>query len=195
MDGYIYTQYGYSGIADYDATKLTLEKAAADAGVSVMSVPAQNSGIFTGADKCWSGVSLHTRGEGASATNSLTFNLLLNIKGKNWKKMYVARPYITYIYHGVTYTVYDGGDTATSTIYSHCSVYYLADYFVTYCVDPISGLPYPGYERIVNYCNDRIISHGSELPDGDWEQQQSRGVIDPQGGGGGSGEDDDPFAF
>ncbi|MBQ6381937.1 MAG: hypothetical protein IJJ41_10135, partial [Clostridia bacterium] len=175
--GYIYTQYGYSGIADYDATQLTLEKAASDSKVAVMSVAAQNSGIF---DSDWKGVSLHTRGEGSSTTYSFTFNLLLNLKAKNWTKMYVARPYITYIYHGVTYTVYDGGDTATSTQFSHCSVYYLADWFVTYYIDPSTGLPYPGYEKIVDYCNTRITSHYADYPEGDWTEQEQHGVIDRQ---------------
>ena len=64
-----------------------------------MSVVSKNTGTYDGSN--WEGVTYHEE------DNTLTFNLVINVKAMNWEKDYCARAYITYTYNGYTFTVYD----------------------------------------------------------------------------------------
>ena len=74
-----------------------------------ISVPERNADA--GDISNWSGVTVHDDSFGGS---TLTFNLLLKIKAKNWNKDYCARAYVTYNQNGFTYTVYDNAYTSRS---------------------------------------------------------------------------------
>ena len=116
--GYIYTQDKYM---DYNPENLTIENASkmtnynGNAGYYYqrMSVVEKNasSGTFNGNN--WKGVTFHADGEnGENKAAALTFNLVITMKAKNWKKLYAARPYILYKYNGIVYEIYDSGCSA-----------------------------------------------------------------------------------
>ena len=125
-----------------------------------MSVVANNNGkaAFNGYN--WTGVTYHA---GTSKIPSaLTFNLVITMKAKNWKKLYAARPYLIYKYHGIVYTVYDNGKSADkySSPYSWGTVYstafnYELDFFG---IDD----PTPQEAMIDNYLRTRIFAHDSD---------------------------------
>ena len=85
----------------------------------------------------FSGVSYH------AAQNTLTFNLLINIKAKNWTKDYCARTYIKYIYNGVEYTVYD------SSFHSRN---------VKYVAQKAYESPYET-QTVKSFCQSKILAH------------------------------------
>ena len=110
--GFVYTQMQY--IAEepadaYDPYEPDLSQMVIGGdNMAKMSVPSKNSdsGTLDISKKIstWAGVTPHQD----SGLTFLTFNLLINVKEKNWKRIYAARTYITYKYHGEIYTVYDG---------------------------------------------------------------------------------------
>ena len=101
----------------------------------------KSSVVANNADKAqfndFSGVSYH------SEENALTFNLLINIKARNWTKDYCARTYIRYIYNGIEYTVYD------SSFHSR-SVKYIAQRAVQ---NPLET------ETVRQFCQTKILNH------------------------------------
>ena len=114
---------------------------------------AQNGGRLVGAGGAWSGVSyFHNNGD---KTYELTFNLVISISAKNWKMQYAARPYVKYLYHGVEYTVYDGGVTGAGyETYSHSAVF----------SNVVYGLTAGGESQaVLNYCKERIIPHHNDF--------------------------------
>ena len=131
--GFVYTQMQYIAeepAGDYDSYEPDLSKIVIGAKdnngkqiVFQMSVPSKNSDSGTldisGDTSTWAGVSPHQD----SGSTFLTFNLLINVKEKNWKRIYAARTYITYKYHGEIYTVYDG---TTDDYGSARAVWYVA---------------------------------------------------------------------
>ena len=114
-----------------------------------MSVAENNVGI-SGGIKNWIGVTYHTNKESGGDSEFFTFNLIINIKAKNWGKNYVARPYITYRYHGAKYTVYDGAAVVDDSgrTYNCENVYELAQLIVA---SPRETL------GMRNYCQNKII--------------------------------------
>lgn len=76
-----------------------------------MSVAENNSALGPYDGTNWSGVSHHT-----SNGDVLTFNLVVRIKAHNWNTDYCARAYLTYIYNGHTYTVYDSDFSSRSVV-------------------------------------------------------------------------------
>ena len=178
--GFIYTQDSYGG--EYGADKLTLENVEADNHYAKMSVVKnnENSGIFTGDN--WKGVTFH-EGEEGSATNpdTLTFNLVIKIKAKNWKMQYAARPYITYKYHGQEYTVYDSGasDISGSNLnYSFGSVYAFAVNIITTGVRDDVQSPYYVSKPVWDYIIDRIATHHDDIGRDDAIDEQGNSKYD-----------------
>ena len=100
-----------------------------------MSVVSKNTGEFDGTN--WNGVTYH------SADNTLTFNLVINVKAQNWKDDYCARAYVTYRYKGYEFTVYDEG-------YAGRSVYYLAEQVVNSPTET---------EQAKTLCQNKILSN------------------------------------
>ena len=151
--GFVYTQDSYG--EGYGADKLTLANVAKDNHYAKMSVVDNNAGsAFDGSN--WSGVTYHKNGD----IETLTFNLVISMKAKNWKKQYAARPYITYKYHGVEYTVYDTGASDQSGgdyQYSYGSIYAIAAETIMYGVDPV----------VKNYVINRFINHRSDFGEDD----------------------------
>ena len=76
-----------------------------------MSVLDSNTGIYNGTN--WVGISKHESADGVQ----LTCNLLIDVAFENWKKQISARPYITYRYQGMEFTVYDSEITSRSVEY------------------------------------------------------------------------------
>ena len=93
--------------------------------ISKMSVPSKNINAgsldISKERSTWAGVTPHDD----SGVKQLTFNLLINIKEKNWKRIYAARTYITYKYHGKVYTVYDA-TKLEDNYFSARAVWYVA---------------------------------------------------------------------
>ena len=156
--GFVYTQDSY-GEEGYGADKLTLANVAKDNHYAKMSVVDNNAGsAFDGSN--WSGVTYHKNGN----IETLTFNLVISIKAKNWKKQYAARPYITYKYHGQVFTVYDTGASDQSGgdyQYSYGSIYAIAAETIMYGVDPV----------VKNYVINRFINHR-----GDFGEDDAQGI-------------------
>ena len=152
--GFIYTQDSYGGV--YGAGKLTLANVAKDNHYAKMSVVDNNAGsAFDGSN--WSGVTYHKNGD----IETLTFNLVISMKAKNWKMQYAARPYITYKYRGVEYTVYDGGASSDqqselAITYSFGSVYAIAAASISTNKDITSDV-------VFNYVKKRIIANRDAL--------------------------------
>ena len=151
--GFVYTQDSYG--EGYGADKLTLANVAKDNHYAKMSVVDNNAGsAFDGNN--WSGVTYHKNGD----IETLTFNLVISMKAKNWKKQYAARPYITYKYHGQVFTVYDTGASDQSGgdyQYSYGSVYAIAAETIMYGGDPV----------VENYVINRFINHRSDFGEDD----------------------------
>lgn len=99
------------------------------------SIVSKNTGTFDGTN--WNGVTYH------STDNTLTFNLVINVKAQNWKNDYCARAYVTYRYKGYEFTVYDEG-------YSGRSVYYLAEQVVNSPTET---------EQAKAFCQNKILSN------------------------------------
>ena len=157
--GFVYTQDSYG--EGYGADKLTLANVAKDNHYAKMSVVENNhtdridNGAFNGSN--WSGVTYHPKTT-VRDVETLTFNLVISMKAKNWKKQYAARPYITYKYHGVVYTVYDGGASDQSAVtYSFGSVYAIAAASIS--------LYQPGEvsDTVLDYVNTRIIANRDDF--------------------------------
>lgn len=145
--GYVWSQTALIGLNGEDSTNISnLEQGKTN--VYQTSVVSNNSknGTFTGNN--WTGVSAHddNLSEGGK---TLTFNLVVNVKAKNWKKAYCARAYIKYIYNGVEYTVYDQS-------YSSRSVEYIATAVV--------GSPYES-QRIKNYFQTKVYNNLQYVPE------------------------------
>ena len=105
-----------------------------------ISVPERNADA--GDISNWSGVTVHDDSFGGS---TLTFNLLLKIKAKNWTKDYSARAYVTYNQNGFTYTVYDNvytsrsvADIARAVIASDSETQEAKDYCQTKIIDNLN---------------------------------------------------------
>ncbi|MBQ6381927.1 MAG: S8 family serine peptidase [Clostridia bacterium] len=90
--GFVYSQ---DSRIDHDINNLVM--GAPD--VYSMSVASKNEGSFDGSN--WQGVTYH------QGDNTLTYNLVINVKAQNWEKAYCARAYVTYNFNGYTFTVYD----------------------------------------------------------------------------------------
>ncbi|MBR2591261.1 MAG: hypothetical protein IKE65_10150 [Clostridia bacterium] len=102
--GIVYSQSAL--ISSADALKIDAEN------VYQMSLREKNGDtVYDGSN--WSGITMHTRADGVH----LTFNLLLQVMQENWSKEYCARAYVTYRYHGITYTVYDHAYSSRSVAY------------------------------------------------------------------------------
>ena len=158
--GYVYSRDDY---IDSKPSRLVLNSG--DAKIASLSVvgnkkttnpvtqEAQNGGRLVGAGGAWSGVSYFHNG--GDDTYELTFNLVISILAKNWKMQYAARPYVKYLYHGVEYTVYDGGATGVGyEIYSHSAVY----------SNVVYGLTAGGESQaVLDYCKERIIPHHNDF--------------------------------
>ena len=116
-----------------------------------MSVKDNNvgNGNFNGSN--WAGVSVRNNG------TVLTFNLLIDVKAKNWNYDYAARPYIKYLYNGTEYTLYDIGTTPAESgaTYFSRSVAYVATQVVE---SPTES------QDLKNYFQQKVINHLSELP-------------------------------
>ncbi len=112
------------------------------------SVVANNSDkeAFTGNN--WKGVSAHDDDLGGSG-KTLTFNLVINVKARNWKKAYCARAYIKYVYNGVEYTVYDNS-------FSSRSVGQIA---------PLIAQSNSETAKVKNYCQNKIVNNLDYLPE------------------------------
>ncbi|MBR2590236.1 MAG: hypothetical protein IKE65_04860, partial [Clostridia bacterium] len=103
---------------------------------------------------------------------SLTFNLVITMKAKNWKKLYAARPYIVYKYNGIVYTVYDNGVSAggeesseepTDILYSNGMVFSTA---LSYELDFYGVDPLPAdAAKVDNYLRTRIFAHQADFGD------------------------------
>lgn len=104
------------------------------------------NGTFTGSN--WNGVSAHddTLSDGGK---TLTFNLVVNVKARNWKRDYCARAYIKYVYNDKEYTVYDQS-------YSSRSVAYLA---------PLVAESPAETAKVRNYCQTKIVNNLAYIPD------------------------------
>ena len=154
--GFVYTQDRYISGADKLVIGGTTDIASASGkyyDIAKYSVKDSNSanGVFNGSN--WSGVTQR----GTTDNYSLTFNLLIPVYARNWNYAYAARPYITYKYHGVTYTVYDQGTTigATGRTYSCASVAYIATHVVANSQEPLATR---------NYIQTKIVDHLADLP-------------------------------
>ena len=101
---------------------------------------------FTGNN--WKGVSAHDDDLGGSG-KTLTFNLVINVKARNWKKAYCARAYIKYVYNGVEYTVYDNS-------FSSRSVGQIA---------PLIAQSNSETAKVKNYCQNKIVNNLDYLPE------------------------------
>ena len=126
--GFVFAQTGF--IDDTNELKLGNDTYS-------ISVPARNAGKGNISD--WSGVTVHDDSFGGS---TLTFNLLLKIKAKNWNKDYCARAYVTYTQNGFTYTVYDNdyasrsvADIARAVVESDTETQEAKDYCQTKILD------------------------------------------------------------
>ena len=117
--------------------------------IAKYSVKDANNGVFDGSN--WSGVTLRNN----NGTNTLTFNLLIAVYAKNWNRAYAARPYLTYRYNGVEYTIYDQGTTvgATGRTYSCASVAYIATIATNNIFEP---------ESTRTYLQNKVVNHLSE---------------------------------
>lgn len=135
--GYVWSQTELIG-AGANISNLEMGKT----NVMKTSVVANNKdkGTFTGDN--WIGVSAHddTLSDGGK---TLTFNLVVNVKARNWKRDYCARAYIQYIYNGVEYTVYDNG-------FSSRSVAYIA---------PLVAESSTETAKVKNYCTTKIVNN------------------------------------
>ena len=139
--GFVFSQEGYIN----DVSDLVL----GGENIYSMSVVKNNSSISDDIKK-WIGVTCHTVNEAEKTVRYYTFNLIINILAKNWAKNYVSRAYITYRYHGITYTVYDEGaviGTSGRTYYNE-NVYHLAGLIVNSSSEP---------QGVKNYCQKKII--------------------------------------
>ena len=163
--GFVYSQDSY---IESDTSRLVLNSGDSKiASMSVVNTNAANgnvtavndsTGRLIGEDGEWSGVTFHPGDGSDEFPDSLTFNLVISIKATNWKMQYAARPYITYTYHGETYTVYDTGASAQGgqvllPEYSCCSVYSLASYIAVWNPD----------NSAAKYCTDNILAHEALL--------------------------------
>ena len=70
--------------------------------------------------------------------------------------LFRSRPYITYKYRGVVYTVYDGGASDQSVTYSFGSVYAIAAASISMYKDSASDV-------VLNYVTNRIINHRNDF--------------------------------
>ena len=153
--GFVYTQHrcllydGDDGSGAYtvDPTKFEMGKD----NIYSMSVvhKNENSETFDFGENNWNGVTAHNKNNGTT----LTFNLLINVTQKNWKRNYAARTYIIYKYHGEIYLVYDkmnGGET-------------ISDRSVWYVAKAVLALYDEGEEtspaalNMVNYIKEKIV--------------------------------------
>lgn len=106
----------------------------------------------------WKGVSVHEysdfdpRTEEDITATVLTFNLVINIKAKNWETNYCARPYITYRYNGLVFTVYDEGEQPDAYYRNVADVAYAA---YTSGAETV---------KVTNYCRDKILIPLGILP-------------------------------
>ena len=152
--GFVYTQYRYISSINKLVIGGKTDVTGIDGktySISKMSLKSKNSarGNYDGSN--WKGVTART----TNGVTKLTFNLVIAVRARNWNYYYAARPYITYKYHGVEYTVYDQGTTTTGNPVSYNSVAYVANQVVNdNSVHPI--------ER--NYFQTKIVDHLSELP-------------------------------
>ena len=169
--GFVYSQDSH--IWNDDEGKADTDQLVLDSGdnkIATMSVVNNNAangnvisvndstGRLNGENGEWSGVTFHPGDGSDEFPDSLTFNLVISIKATNWKMQYAARPYITYTYHGETYTVYDTGASAQGgqvlrPEYSCCSVYSLASYIAVWNPD----------NPAAKYCTDNILAHEALL--------------------------------
>ena len=109
--GFVYTQMQHIADIVNDEYKPDLSQMVIggdNENIYQMSVPSKNIGAdplnIKADSSTWTGVTSHCK----DGVTQLTFNLLINVKEKNWKRIYAARTYIIYKYHGEIYTVYDG---------------------------------------------------------------------------------------
>ena len=152
--GFVYTQYRYISSPNKLVIGGMTDKTEIDGKtypISKMSVKAKNSsrGYYTGSN--WKGVTART----VNGQTQLIFNLVIAIKAKNWNYLYCARPYITYKFRGVEYTIYDEGAVAVGNKFSCNSVAYVANQVVA--DDTVHII-----ER--NYFQNKVIDHLSALP-------------------------------
>ena len=167
--GFVYTQDSYMG---YNPNNLTLENADASVYYQRMSVVKNNANkkaAFDGDN--WSGVTYHPYDATLDTDTSLTFNLVITMKAKNWKKLYAARPYIVYKYNGILYTVYDNGVSAggeesyeeepAPIVYSNGTVFSTA---LSYGLDFYGVDPLPAdAAKVDNYLRTRIFAHQADF--------------------------------
>lgn len=131
--GFVYSQ---AQLMNYERENLYLGAS----NVYSMSVAGNNftkNGAYNGSN--WSGVSTHTTDDGTA----LTFNLVLKIKAYNWTRDYCAKAYITYNYHGYTYTVYDSE-------WSYRNVVNIASSVVANTEETL---------KVRNYCQNKILKN------------------------------------
>ena len=133
--GNVITDFGfvYSQPAKIDSDMDNLVKDGEN--VYSMSVPSKNTGVFDGTN--WQGVTYHEE------DNTLTFNLVINVKAMNWERDYCARAYITYNFNGYQFTIYDDG-------YSEKAVSVIAQAVVQ---NP-SEAP-----EAIDFCKHKILDH------------------------------------
>ena len=167
--GYVYSQDSHIGS---DPSRLVLDSG--DPKIASLSVvgdkktsnpvtqEAQNGGRLVGAGGAWPGVSYFYNGN--NNYYELTFNLVISIRAKNWKLQYAARPYVKYLYHGVEYTVYDGGATGEMETYSHSAVFSNVVYgFVDNAASSAEKA----------YCMHKIIPYHNEFYPADFEAEKT----------------------
>ena len=167
--GYLYSIENYVPIgegSDYSAyySRLVVDNVNTEENPSKVyktSVVSQNAGKAPYDDNDnwnWKGVSVHEysdfdpRIEEEITATVLTFNLVINIKAKNWETNYCARPYITYRYNGLVFTVYDEGEQPDAYYRSVADVAYAA---YTSGAETV---------KVTNYCRDKILIPLGILP-------------------------------
>ena len=163
--GFVYTQHQYALAADqpeggYNPDPSKLDHWGSD-NLYHMSVAANNEGKSaldtTSKTNSWTGVTAH---QGEDGSKTLTFNLLLNIKQRNWKRIYIARTYIIYKYHGQIYTVFDGYKQGQYKP-SDRAVWYVAAAVLD---DYDEGEETPAeYAHMVNYLKTKIVNENVEI--------------------------------
>ena len=127
--------------------------------ISKMSVPSKNSGAaplnIKAESSTWAGVTPHQ----VSDSTFLTFNLLINVKEKNWLRIYAARTYITYKYHGKIYTVYDA--VKNNETISARAVWYVA----TETLERYDGVEDPFIEKMCQFLKENITEKKTGIGD------------------------------
>lgn len=141
--GYVWSQTGLVN-PDTDISNLEIGKT----NVQKTSIVANNSGKSLSDIANWTGVSEHSNDGLGGSGKTLTFNLVVNIKAENWKRAYCARAYITYIYNGRTYTVYDDG-------YSSRTVAQIANAVVANAQESA---------KVRSFCQTKIVNNLGNVP-------------------------------